>query len=871
MTRFDFGARLEARLREATRARLEAFRQRTDEGQALIVLAIILVLLVSLMPISTLFSLNAGEPLTAEATNFESALAAAQTGLQEYINLLDQYPDYWKDFTPQSGGANNTNDPGINNDGGSNLALGGWQPISGSSPAEAFTYYPDLSEVNTVQSASNPFGGDIMLVVTGMAGSGKGVQYRRIEAALTVSGIITDVYFSNYEQPGAEDLGQWQNTYNSGCTVGANGCGNPLSSGANEYDEAVAPACYKVAGVSTCYSESGTTPVMATALCQVDYSQVNNFITWYSQNVQKIYPLPGYPNASTAYGYTLPGSTELNLYYGPWYGSFPDPLSASYQFGVASVSGFGSPPSSSTLNDGNQSACLTNYWITGDTFDGPVYSQDELTTCGAPAFQGNPSISTDISANEVLPAGPNASGTIVGWPGATAPASVATSVYPTGHASYPVGYNANPWKDCGLAGNPSLATPVDFGVAQQLPSTDNELLGEIEDGAEPGCIYTGPTMIRFTYTAAGGEVMDVWSPLTKDTYGAGSPTPENSVNCGATATTGADDLCGGTACIALPSNEQVQGASPGTVEEGDFAQVSVPSTGLAVYVQSLPSGTDPNAWSSVPNAAAGENLSGFSNCIDPWTDPGTSSVSATTCTEGDAILSGDVGAPITVAAANDVVVSRSLVYACATNANGSYQTTLANCTNSTNALGLVAQNNIWISRPWTSSGGNAAACSDDNDTLAAGTVTWANMVPNCTPTSSQSNLSTPGPGPILDAALAAEKGFVEVANWRYASTGGGVGTPTLYLNGSDAVNNNGQFGVFGGGGLQDGDLLTLTYDSRLKTSLAQPPDYLSATDSIYIVTGWVTCGNTTPNPNSSTYPASGVPSCAPSPSGTYPP
>jgi len=39
---------------------------------------------------------------------------------------------------------------------------------------------------------------------------------------------------------------------------------------------------------------------------------------------------------------------------------------------------------------GDQSACNENYYISPNTFNGPVYSADELTTCGTPSFTGSP-------------------------------------------------------------------------------------------------------------------------------------------------------------------------------------------------------------------------------------------------------------------------------------------------------------------------------------------------------------------------------------------------------------------------------------------------------------------------------------------------
>ena len=139
----------------------------------------------------------------------------------------------------------------------------------------------------------------------------------------------------------------------------------------------------------------------------------------------------------------------------------------------------------------------------------------------------------------------------------------------------------------------------------------------------------------------------------------------------------------------------------------------------------------------------------------------------------------------------------------------------------------------------------APECTDNTD-LAPASIAWANMVPNCTVVD-----------PVIDAATAALTGFFEVEYWREGNGEGG----TIYFNGSDAVNNAGQFGVFGSGGLTQGYYLDLNYDGRLLAD--SPPQYLPATDGVWGEAGWVTCGSTSPNPSTAGYPTSSVPACTP--------
>ncbi|MGC9961497.1 MAG: hypothetical protein ABSE47_06290 [Acidimicrobiales bacterium] len=839
-----------SRLRRVFGQRLEALRARTDEGQAL-VLALIVVLMIGILPAVILTTLQQEMPYVSESVNYEAALAAAESGVQEYANLLDQYPGY-QVYAPQPGGATKINDPtpapGL--PGGNNAALGAWAQVTGTSPPEWFTYYPDTSELTSAQSTANPLGGSLLLVVTGKAGKGKTVQYRRIEAALTLTGVIQDVYFSNFEQPGSEDLDQWVNTYPAGCTAQGGGC--QPTSGANEYDEVTAttPAGYTA-------SNGATKQPMATALCQYDANQPNTFIDWYSANIQSIYPMPGYPYNDTATPYG-----PSNQYYGPWYGSFPDPLNPSYQFGAAPLA-LSYKPGSLGSHQGDQSACNTNYWISGDDFNGPVYSQDELTTCQNPQFNGSPfSLATAVPGTFVFPTEKGG----VGWPGAGPSKASVNSA--TGYGSTPWGYNWDPWQDCGGGSGtpagapnaPTLNVAPSFGVAQSLPQANQALTNEIETGVVQGCVFTGPTMIRFSYNVSTTlETMYVWSPLTKNTYGIGSPSPANgtTTNCGYTAPNGG--LCpGDSAC----TNATAQVNASNVVQTGDFAQIPVTANGLALAVQSLPTAAgDPNDWSTLPTpTAATAGYPASPGCIDPWVnnDSAAPITVSGTCVEGDAILSGAVSYRVTVSAANDVVIARSLVDGCAVNANGTYQNTLASCGSSLDVLGLIALNNIWMARPYNPSTGKMApACADDVDmpTSALPTIGWGDMVPNCTVVN-----------PVIDAATAALTGFFEVQYWREGDASGG----TIHFNGSDAVNNAGQFGVFNsGGGLTQGYLLILNYDTRLKAT--PPPDYLPATDSIWKVSAWVTCGGTTPNPDSSaSYPSATVPACTPLPGAVAP-
>jgi Tfp pilus assembly protein PilX len=432
------GHRSRTGARALLRERLQSMRgPEADRGQAL-VFALIVVLVAILVPTVMVSNLQRQIPVVTSEMNFDAALAATQAGIQSYRNLLNAYPSYWQYNSSSTIPAG---------EGGANQALTGWETVPRSSPTESFTYSPDTSQLSA--AAGGQLSGDVLLTVIGRAGTtGAQTSYRRIQAALSLSGVLTDVYYSNYEQPGTLDSDQWdQNVYPTGSTNQSSVCSANGSCSAEAYDEVTDNLSYAPVGSPT-PSVATTTESASTALCLYDAYQPNQFIDWYSQYKSPIYPPSGggYPNSSTAY------NTTTNQYYGPWYGTFSDPLSSGYQFGLTGNPSLGS--------------CNVNYWITGDSFNGPVYSQDELTTCGQPTFTGTPSLQTAVSKLFDFPAN---------WPG-TKPAS--------GGFSNPYGYVQDPFGICGSSDTPTFNDPLSprFAVNQSLPPLANELKSEIETG-----------------------------------------------------------------------------------------------------------------------------------------------------------------------------------------------------------------------------------------------------------------------------------------------------------------------------------------------------------------------------------------------------
>lgn len=833
-----------ARMRDRTGARpiwlarRQLMRGPADERGQAMVFALIIMMVVILVPMVMITNLQRQIPVVTSEVNFDAALSAAQAGIQSYRNLLNAYPAYY-----QYNASNAASIPV--SEGGPNSAFDNWVTVPGSSPAESFTYSVDTTQLNAASSLA----GDVLLTVIGRAGTtGAQITYRRIQAALSLSGVLTDVYYSNYEQPASEDSDQWdQNVYPTGSSSACTPTGPCAAEAYDEINDDLGYAALTSATPTTATIYASA----ATQLCQYDANQPNLYIDWESEyGGTKIYPPPGYPNQGVAYNETS------NKYYGPWYSTFVDPLNPSYQFGLS--------------NDLSLGACNVNYYISGDTFNGPVYSQDELTTCGQPTFTGEPSLQTAVSFVAGLPDFP------AGWPGTYSIAGV---------GGYSYGYDPDPFSVCGSNSNasdrPAISDPsgVTFGVNQSLPPLADELKTEIENGQIAGCIYTGPTAIRFYWNpATSTEQMVVWSPLTQVTFASATL----GVNCGQWPSTQPS----GTTNPGDPL--QVAGSAPGTVQTSQSVLQVVPITvPLVIYVQNTPAwvptissyqNQDPNAWQTLPNAESNATVAG---CIDPFINSGPTATLGNACEEGDAMLSGTLGhgntsgGEVTVASEASNIISHSLVYDCALSGSGNwpgYSSSLSGCSSSLDVLGLIATNNTWLAHPVNpTTGAQLTPCTDDYDMPAPGDIFTGSQPtnPSVPPRTSGDVAADVGEidfndmiptlcdqtYPILDAATASLTGFFEIQNWREGDATG----VKLYFNGSTAVNNAGQYGEFSGSTLLKGYLLDLTYDARLR--YLTPPSFVQATASVWAVVDWTTCGNS----SYSTPGSAGVATCKPLP------
>jgi hypothetical protein len=123
--------------------------------------------------------------------------------------------------------------------------------------------------------------------------------------------------------------------------------------------------------------------------------------------------------------------------------------------------------------------CRDITFITGDTVNGPLHSNDAILVTGSPTFNGP--VTTGYPA-----CAPNAAGV----------APPASSCYRNGGGA-----------------NPTFSQGISYGGILQLPPTNSALLQQVMPGQSqgtPGCLYTGPTRLHFN---SNGTV-NVWSPYT---------------------------------------------------------------------------------------------------------------------------------------------------------------------------------------------------------------------------------------------------------------------------------------------------------------------------------------------------------------------
>lgn len=789
------------RLRSALVAR------RGEDGQALVLVLIFMMLVVLLAPIVVTQVINE-DAQAGVNQNFEAALAAAEAGVQQYRNNLDLYSNYWEynvNNLPQSP---LPADPA--------LQANGWQPVANSSPPEAFHYIPGVPTTNGTS-------GQVLLTVTGRAGSGPGANnyvYRTIQVEMQSAGVLTNAYFSQYE---VEDPAQNTNTV---CVtppgVSTSSCSSNSFCQTNAQQDApcLGSALYPAGSSAIPALESGKTYWQS--LCQYETWGANTFVDNYSSNTASIDdPYDGGTPFNNHLEAVPPGPNPVT-YYGPYRGNDP---ATSYPFGsTVTYQAF--------VNSSGQKYTASNpcsgpfVFDNGESFSGPVYTNDQLWVCSTPNFGDGlqSGITSQFTYDANWPTQNVQNGNVVSGTGGWIDDGAIDSTSPEN------------WDNngCGGTSSPNLHGKLSQGGSEGLPPLNSALLTAAKNN---GCVYTGPTMIEFVT----GGTFNVWSPLTSGSAG----------------------LSG--ACGTFSSTTPFQ------------TGLTIPPNGLDLYVQSAPGNATIPPLSNYINGTttnpAGQDPAGAlptgATCLDPWKPYAPSPCSQ--ATEGDAIIEGELKGQVTIGASNNIVVSRDLSYQCtggpSAQASLAYSGFPAACQASgqQDVLGLAANGDAVINHPGPQCSASqlppgftsTSPCDDDNTPQQTEPYEWpaitsvANPQGFCTNDGTESNPTIADvvpdceiENPVIDAAVVSLAGSFADEDWdigSIAAPGGGAGS--AWLQGTDIGFYRGPFGCNGcaGGGTETGYNKEFSYDSRL--TYLTPPDMLSIAALLWSPTTLVNCGD----------------------------
>jgi len=724
---------------------------RDESGQALVI-AILLVLLVSILVPVIATQLRNEMAATNRSSSSEAALAAAEAGVQEYRNYLDNVPAYYE---------NNYGSPG------GDAALTGWKQIGVTD--ESFHYVPDPTRLQLQTGGS---AGQMLLEVTGRAGAPGAYVYRTMLVSYKLSGILTDSYYSEYELPDPNEPGILPNVAVTPAS------GSPAILPMNQVQ--VAYNYTNQNGITTTYGPMA----LSDALCKYHTYDENTFIDSLGTVIN--------PHAN---GGTSMASAS-NPYYGPYYDTastpitYTEPNNPGWPNGGATFSiprSPGSPPSASPC-----STYGVGIYDGSVTFNGTAYTNDQFWLCYSdPQFNGTPPLESGAPA---VPWSYRDN-----WQGAKQVINGVVTSY------VPQGWVDDFYDGCsGVKPNyGGLPAAAELGGSQHLPSTTAGLISYADGTKTNGCLYTGPTMIEFVK----GGTMNVWSPLSEKTE------PNYRLSSGTAAS-----------CGTFSPSSPWQTGIPVPSSNPSLNQSGV------IYVQSEQASGANSSYQTPPAVSTiGDPghlaLPAGATCINPYYY--SLPTSSSQCTEGDAIVEGELQGQVTLAASADIIVSRDLTYQCADGAGGATTTdpssvVACNTAGATNdVLGLLANEDFLIAHPMSGSN-NDPTCTDDGTEANPGI---SNVVPwSC-------DIGGTPNGVVVDAAVVTLNGSTYVPNF---AVGSGLGN--LWQNGTNINYYPGFNGSAGGNGYNQ----VLSYDLRL--SYLNPPDLLQATDTVWNVVGFVVCG-----------------------------
>ena len=478
-------------------------------------------------------------------------------------------------------------------------------------------------------------------------------------------------------------------------------------------------------------------------------------------------------------------------------------------------------PEGYNLND----VCTFTKWESGDTFYGPVRTNDSLFIDGQTNFYGPVVVGTPCNMVPSADATEsNCPANAVGTGAAYTPNNqtcVGMSV-PSGCGdgqnvywvdTSKILYNNTLTPNCPTCANPgpnfsvtpSYAAPVD------LPPDNPNLEQEAQSG---GCLYEGMTYFDFLNTNPG--TVYVYSPGTLAAVNATPATFTLNSGCTANGTVTLSALtnpvlyvespAGATSCLDSTGNDYTFG---GLIQSNDYY------TGAIAYYDSGNSHAV-RYWSYTPSGT------GFSEPLDSR---------AFACNNGDAWVGGVVSGRVTVGASNNVVVYQNLTYANTTyNINNATTPPSVQATGS-DVIGLEPTNDVIIYHPvncanwdqatWNAgnnngscvnAGGNSATNDDGTDCPAAGQYV--------SPYWSYNNNGDTGNSSCIvhqiNGAVLAFNGEYTAENYSF---GPGIGTITEFGSVSEAYR-----GRLAGTSIGGGYGKEYIYDPRLTT--VSPPSFL---------------------------------------------
>jgi hypothetical protein len=479
-------------------------------------------------------------------------------------------------------------------------------------------------------------------------------------------------------------------------------------------------------------------------------------------------------------------------------------------------------PEGYNLND----VCTFTKWEGGDTFYGPVRTNDVLFIDGQTNFYGPVVVGTPCNMVPTVDATEsNCPANAVGKGAAYTPNNQTCAGTSTplgcgdGQNVYWVDtskilYNNTLTPNCPTCTNPgpnfsvtpSYAAPVD------LPPDNPNLEQQAQSG---GCLYEGMTYFNFLNTNPG--TVYVYSPGTLAAINASPSTFTLNTGCSANGTVTLSALtdpvlyvespAGATSCLDGIGNDYTFG---GLIQSNDYY------TGAIAYYDSGNSHTVRYWTYGTPGG------SGFSEPLEPR---------AFACNNGDAWVGGAVSGSVTVGSSNNVIVYQNLTYANTSyNINNSTTPPSVQATGS-DVIGLEPTNDVIIYHPvncsnwdqatWNSGdnigscvnpGGNSATNDDGTDCPATGQY----VSPYWTYGSDGDTGNSSCIVHQIDAAVLAFNGEYTAENYSF---GPSIGTIAEFGSVSEAYR-----GRLAGTDIGGGYAKEYIYDPRLTT--VSPPSFL---------------------------------------------